>query len=57
MGGAKNAVVAILAILAGAGLGLFWNHTRPADGIEMAAGVGLIGVVLIYFALISIGKH
>lgn len=57
MGGAKSAVVVILAIAGGLGLGYFWSTLRPTDGLEIIAGVSVISVGLIYFALISIGKH
>lgn len=57
MGGLKDAVVVILAIAGGVGLGFFWNSMRPADPLEIVAGVSVISVALIYFALISMGKH
>lgn len=57
MGGAKDAVVVILALAGGVGLGFFWNSLRPADPIEIVAGISVLAVALVYFALISMGKH
>ncbi len=57
MGGGKNAVLAILALAGGIGLGYFWTTSRPQDGLEIVAGVSIISVALLYFALLSIGKH
>ncbi|MBN2121690.1 hypothetical protein JW721_01355 [Candidatus Micrarchaeota archaeon] len=57
MGGLKDAAVVILSLAGGVGLGFLWNSMRPADPIELVAGVSVISVGLIYFALISMGKH
>jgi hypothetical protein len=57
MGGVKDVVVAILAIAGGLGLGYFWTTNRPEDSIEIVAGITVAGIALIYFALISMGKH
>ena len=57
MGGGKDAVVAILAILLGAGLGYFWHITRPADGLLMIIGVSIVCIGLVFISLRAMGSH
>ncbi|MBD3397628.1 hypothetical protein GF412_00655 [Candidatus Micrarchaeota archaeon] len=53
----KQAILAIIAIIVGAGLGYFWNLNRPEDPIEIVAGLSFLAIVLVYFSLHSMGKH
>lgn len=52
----KDAAVAILSIIAGAGLGYFWHYMRPADGLEIVVGVSLVMIPVVYLCLHSMGK-
>jgi RsiW-degrading membrane proteinase PrsW (M82 family) len=53
----KQAILAIIAILVGSGLGYFWNVNRPQDPIEIVVGVSLLAILLVFFSLQSMGKH
>ena len=53
----KQAVLAILSLIIGGGLGYFWQMSRPQDGIEIVVGVSLLAIVLVFFSLNSMGKH
>lgn len=57
MSGGKDAVLAILAVILGAGLGYFWHITRPADGILILIGVSIVCIGLVYVSLRAMGSH
>ena len=54
---AKKAVIAILSIIIGVGMGYFWHMSRPQDGIELVIGLSLLAIGLVFFSLNSMGKH
>lgn len=53
----KDALLAIIAIIAGSGLGYFWSMNRPQDPIEVVAGISILAILLVFFSLHSMGKH
>lgn len=58
MGDFMDAVRAIVAIVVGAGIGYFWNMTKPLGMSDWTtvAGVTLVSMVLLFVLLKSIGK-
>ncbi len=53
----KQALLAIISIIVGVGLGYFWSVTRSQDPIEIVIGVSVLAIVLVFFSLTSMGKH
>ena len=53
----KQALLAFISIVVGAGLGYFWTLSRPQDPIEWVAGISILAVILVFFSLNSMGKQ
>ncbi len=53
----KQAILALISLIFGVGLGYFWNMSRPQDPIEIVAGLSVLAIALVYFSLHSMGKH